>query len=212
MRVVGAATTGNRILHNSITANGDKGIRHDNNGNHLMPPPVMLAHDGTSVSGNVANLSITPPGSIIQVFTDPDNLDPEGDAFFGQAIVQSNGTWKANGVFQHPNITMTATHGGDGSTSEFGTGGAVAIGFQVSRTDNTSEETISPGANRVCYFETFAQSNQRRCSRQHDGIRCARNIAGFNERRHRAFVSRRRRGRNCHRHRFSPRRSSHVWR
>lgn len=149
VRVVGAATKGNRILYNSITANGDRGIRHENGGNNLMPPPVLLAHDGTSVSGNVADLGVTPAGSIVQVFSDPDNLDPEGDAFLGEAIVQANGNWKANGVLIHSIMTMTATHAVTGSTSEFGTGGAASIGFHVARTDNVPEETMSPGANRA---------------------------------------------------------------
>jgi len=150
VRVDGGGTVGNRILGNQITANGGKGIHLENGGNHLQPPPVFVDYDGSSVFGNVASLAVTPPGSIIQLFTDSDPVEPEGDAFFGQATVQSNGTWRAvrGGSWLLPTLSMTATHATNGSTSEFGTAVPVEneVDFEIARTDAASTGTARPGA------------------------------------------------------------------
>ncbi len=148
VRVVGGSTTGNRILYNQISGNLGKGIQHEAGGNNLQPPPVFLAFDGKSVSGNVASLAVTPPGSLIQLFTDPDAGDPEGDAFLGEATVGPTGHWRASllGSLRHPIITMTATHGGNGSTSEFGTGDTTLVGFSIERADSTPQSSIPAGA------------------------------------------------------------------
>ncbi len=151
VRVVGATTVGNRILYNQITANGGRGIAHENGGNHLMPPPVLLAYNGSVASGTVSNLAVTPPGSVVQIFCDPSSADPEGDAFLGQAVVQANGLWRATltGKRRHPVLTMTATHAGHGSTSEFGTGTPEAIGLRVARTDGETAASTVAGALRA---------------------------------------------------------------
>jgi hypothetical protein len=147
VRVDGVATIGNSILFNSITGNGDKGIAHSNGGNQLIPPPNFQAYDGLEVSGNV-ELARIPPGSVVQIFCDPDPTDPEGDVFLGQGIVGTDSIWRAvlNGPLLHPVITMTASHAVTGSTSEFGTSTATPIGFRIQRTDGQIEAGIAPGA------------------------------------------------------------------
>ncbi len=152
VRVVDPTTTGNRILNNEITANGGRGILHENGGNNLMPPPLLITSDGKSVSGTVASLAVTPPGSIIQVFTDPDAADPEGGAWVGSATVGANGLWRVVGTRRYPNLSMTATHAIDGSTSEFGTGTPDVIGLRVFRTDSQTESGIAPGVTRAAVF------------------------------------------------------------
>jgi hypothetical protein len=153
VHVMGTNTTGNRILNNSITGNFQQGILHENGGNHDQSPPVFLAFDGTTISGMVTNLADTPPGSLIQVFTDPDRVDPEGDAYFGEGLVRSNGTWSAKvvGKMRHPVLTMTATHAVDGSTSEFGWNVTVTnlIHFAVARTDAATSGSVGAGASNA---------------------------------------------------------------
>ncbi len=147
VRVVGGSTTGNRILYNQITSNGGLGIQHESGGNHSQPPPVFLAYDGKFITGNVADLGVTPPGSKVQLFTDPDAGDPEGDAFLGEGVVSSNGTWRVvPGSLIHPIITMTATHAVTGSTSEFGVGSTNVVGFSIARTDAATQGTVPAGA------------------------------------------------------------------
>ncbi len=148
VRVVGSSTVGNRILYNQISGNLGKGIQHEDGGNNLQPPPVFLAFDGKSVSGNVASLAVTPAGSRIQLFTDLDAGDPEGDAFLGEATVGPTGHWRASlvGSLRHPIITLTATHGGNGSTSEFATGDTTLVGFSLERADSTPQSSIHAGA------------------------------------------------------------------
>lgn len=148
VRVVGASTMGNRILYNQISGNSGLGIQHENGGNNLQPPPEFLAYDGRFILGNVASLVETPAGSTIQLFTDPDPADPEGDAFLGEGIVTTNGTWRVVpvGNLIHPVITMTATHATTGSTSQFGVGATNVVGFSVARTDAATQGTIPAGA------------------------------------------------------------------
>lgn len=147
VRVAGASTTGNRILYNQISGNGGPGIEHQDGGNHLQPPPEFLAYDGKVILGNVTSLAVTPAGSTIQLFTDPDAADPEGDAFVGEGVVTTNGTWRVVrlGNLIHPIITITATHGVTGSTSEFGIGSTNLVGFSVARTDVATQGTIAAG-------------------------------------------------------------------
>lgn len=154
VRVVGTNTVGNRILYNEITGNGNKGILHEIGGNTLQPPPTFIAFDGDSVFGTVASLAVTPPGSRIQIFADPDATDPEGDAYMGEGTVRTNGTWQATltGKLRHPILTMTATDGEDGSTSEFGTGGPTLIAFRIERTDSAIQGSLAAGVNDASAF------------------------------------------------------------
>jgi hypothetical protein len=155
VRVTGASTVGNRILYNSISANGDKGILHENGGNTLQPPPNSAAYDGKAISGAVASLAVTPAGSTIQLFCDPSGSDPEGDVFLGEGIVQANGTWRAvlTGSLLHSNLTATATDGGDGSTSEFGTGNlTLQLHFLVARTDAAASAAVPAGSSNAAVF------------------------------------------------------------
>lgn len=145
--VAGANSTGNSILNNDISANKLTGIAHLTGGNHLQPPPLQLAYDGFRLSGKVDNIANTPAGSVIQVFSDPDLLQPEGASFLGSAVVLPGGAWSASLILPPAFnvVTMTATHP-DGSTSEFGTAQAVELGFEIARSGTDAATTIPSGA------------------------------------------------------------------
>ncbi len=140
--VFGAGATGNRILSNSIYANGDLGIDLNNDGvtandtddsdngpNNLQNYPVLSsarkgAAGATTVRGT---LNSTPNGSFrVQFFSNPSGTD-EGKTLLGSEIVSTNGSGDASFVFSTKkevrvgqNITATAT-GSGGNTSEFST-------------------------------------------------------------------------------------------
>ncbi|MDX1953391.1 MAG: right-handed parallel beta-helix repeat-containing protein [Verrucomicrobiota bacterium] len=146
----GTGASGNSILNNDISENSNLGIDHINGGNRLMPSPLQLTYDGIRINGTVADLAITPPGSLIQLFSDPGPGIPEGAQFIGEARVRAGGTWSAPLIVNplYPHVTMTATHATEGSTSEFGSATAVEIGFSAGGTNNNGAVSISPGANQ----------------------------------------------------------------
>ena len=121
VHVTGAATTGNRILSNSIAFNTGDGIRLASGGNHLHPAPAVVRREGTILTGEVGSLAVTPAGSRIEAFNNDPGLVPEGERYIGYGEVEADGsftivTWAP----PDPNLTVTATHAVTGDTSEFG--------------------------------------------------------------------------------------------
>ncbi len=146
--VFGAGATGNSILNNSIYANAGLGIANVGGGNFEIPPPVQVTYDGTRIIGRVTDLAKTPVGSTIQVFSD---AGAQGYLLRGEATVVTGGSWEIPDLLPPlpplgSTLTMTATHGVDGSTSEFGTAAVTDIAFTVSRVGNETIVTSSPGA------------------------------------------------------------------
>jgi hypothetical protein len=119
--VTGPSTVNNRILSNSIVANGGLGIRHANAGNRNQPPPALLTLSEGFIRGHVASLASTPEGSMVEVFMNPTAPEPEGEVPFGRGFVQANGTFSIVYPFLPPAgvMTATATHVLTGDTSEF---------------------------------------------------------------------------------------------
>ena len=123
VRVDGAATNGNRILLNSITNNGGKGIAHNAGGNRLQPAPGVVHLEKGRVFGSV-NLASTPAGSRIEAFMNVIAPQPEGDIFLNSGTVRADGTFDFDANFLPAGsiITATATHAVTGDTSEFTVG------------------------------------------------------------------------------------------
>ena len=135
VEIDGASTTGNSILNNSITRNTMAGIRHTGGGNDNIPSPVAAVYDGSNITGSVDDLNAIPVGSIIQVFSDPDPVTPEGSAMLGETTVLTGGQWSIDGVGLpiFGTLSMTATDGVTGETSEFGRNIQLDIGLSVTR-------------------------------------------------------------------------------
>jgi hypothetical protein len=146
--VTGATTVGNSIINNVITANTTLGIDNNNGGNHLIPPPVQTTYDGSTMTGQVTDTAAVPPGSLIQIFSDPGPQNPEGAQIIGEGLVEAGGTWSIPvRAPLTPFITMTSTHAVDGSTSVFGTGTAFNVGFSVQGSGNSQNQAVPAGTN-----------------------------------------------------------------
>jgi hypothetical protein len=139
--VNGSINTGNRILGNSMFANGELGIDLGNNGdtandpldrdtgpNNLQNKPVLTfakVDDGTTMEGRLESAPSTKRKKktfTIQFFSNPQDED-EGKTFLGQKTVQTNRRGKVSFTFHSRlsagnNVTATATDS-RGDTSEF---------------------------------------------------------------------------------------------
>jgi hypothetical protein len=148
VNVIGATSTGNSILNNSITANVMAGIRHTSGGNNDQVPPIAAIYDGNNLTGTVPDLTAIPAGSRIEIFADGDVNNPEGAQFLGATTVKAGGQWSLNGIFRPllRTLTMTATHVTTGSTSPFGTDLQFDIALAVDRTGGTAQGAQSAPA------------------------------------------------------------------
>ncbi len=134
-----SGSRGNSLLHNSIYGNQQKGINLAPDGNDdLQPPPLSFVD--RSISGRVADLSKTPAGSRVQVFSD---LAGEGEVWVGETDVKPGGEWILNdpGPLPLGMITATITHPGTLSTSPFGSGFQLVSGFKLRRDGNAAPTT-----------------------------------------------------------------------
>lgn len=110
---------GNQLLNNIIHFNSTGPINLQNGGNRLLAAPEGV-FDGTQVTGVVDDLTITPAGSRVQVFSGFSPFD--ASQFLGEGSVQADGSF---GVFTgtpvfDPVVTLTITSSADDSTSELG--------------------------------------------------------------------------------------------
>lgn len=144
IHATGGGTIGNSILNNSIHANELGGIRNEGGGNEELEPPTEMSYTGSRVVGSVADISKTPAGSIVQVFSD---ADMQGEVMLGQTTVRAGGAWILNGPLPapHPNITATITSASTGSTSRFGVVDEIERTFTMARADGQapSQRTVS---------------------------------------------------------------------
>lgn len=141
--VDGAGTLGNKITNNSISNHSvndsapHPGIENINGGNAEVPPPQITSFDGFTVKGTVN----APDGSLVQIFTDPDD---EGYQLMAEATVSGGAFSAVAGLWVFPNICATVTHGND-NTSEFLCGvadpPAGLFGLDIRRVDNPSGNT-----------------------------------------------------------------------
>ncbi|MBI2947795.1 MAG: right-handed parallel beta-helix repeat-containing protein [Verrucomicrobia bacterium] len=150
VHVDGNLTVGNSILNNSITANVGQGILNSAGGNRQIQSPLgTLA--ANQVTQTVVNPAAIPAGSLIQVFSASDGLDPEGDEWIGEGTVQADGQWTVNINVPIPPgqpVTLTSTQPADGSTSEFGLVSRSDFegGFRLERTDDRATESVPSSA------------------------------------------------------------------
>ncbi|GEM_PF-1463562 len=144
VRVVGASTLGNTIKNNSIFQNTLGGILNASGGNNELAPPIDVTFGGNSVSGSIANLGTTPPGSIVQIFSDSDD---QGEILLGETTVRAGGGWSLAALPPIPlaNINVNVTSTADGSTSEF-TSVSVVRAFSLARTDGAA-----PGSRTISF-------------------------------------------------------------
>ena len=134
-----AATVGNTILGNSMSANGGLGI--DLGADGLTPNDAKDADEGANNLQNFPVLAHSPSGPgvldvtlnstphtafVVHFYTTQDNCDPgsrgQGAALIGSASVTSNDSGNVSFTFTGPieaNVTATATNAGTGDTSEF---------------------------------------------------------------------------------------------
>ena len=102
VQVNGAATTGNAVRRNSIHANGGLEINNVAGGNLELPPPILLASDGTSATG------IACPNCAVDIFS---------DAAVDARVYEGSTTAAADGAFNFskavplvgPQLTATNT-------------------------------------------------------------------------------------------------------
>ncbi len=173
-----SAATGNRILSNSIYANGDSdselGIDLGPTGvtpndpddpdagpNNLQNFPVLTSATNSAATTNVqGNLNSTPNQTFtLQFFSNPSGN--EGKTFVGQRSVTTNANGNDSFTFTFPvlvasgqTVTATATDA-QGNTSEFSAPKTVADGIApaVSRAVPAENATrISPAANVLAFF------------------------------------------------------------
>lgn len=144
--VSGAASLGNSISNNSIFNNGQDGIHNELGGNHELAPPTNVTFGVSAVTGDAADLSATPPGSIVQVFSDTAD---QGQVFLGETTVRAGGGWSLAALppmpYSHLNVNITSST--DGSSSEF-TSVSWIRAFALARSDGQapSPRAISFGA------------------------------------------------------------------
>jgi parallel beta-helix repeat protein len=148
VRVTGAGTVGNSILYNSISLHSaGLGIENVAGGNSELPPPIITAFDGTTVTG-IVNANSVPDGSLVQIFSD--NAD-EGQNFLSEAVVAGGAFQARIGLSALPKLNATVTHAISGSTSEFApvtTTNLIGPGLEVLRvTDEPVERAIAVPAN-----------------------------------------------------------------
>ncbi len=153
VHIEGVGATGNSILHNSIYSNVGKGI-FLNNSNNSIPPPIMATLTDSTITGVITDIAVVPAGSIIQVFNDSGN---QGEIFLGETLVKPGGTWIITSLPPAllDNITMTATHATNGSTSEFGNDAVNQRSFTLTRTNgsNPTNQTVTTiGSNLPVHF------------------------------------------------------------
>jgi hypothetical protein len=110
--VDGAGTISNTITQNSIHTNGDLGIDLTDDGNDLLPAPIISSTTCVSVVGSTL---IT---TTVELFTGPDD---EGMTYLTTVSPDGSGTWSASGfIADDMYLTATATDVA-GNTSEFST-------------------------------------------------------------------------------------------
>ncbi len=114
--VEGAATLSNTISGNSISRNLGKGIALISGGNANLPAPVITK--STWSAENIWGTAEAPDGSIVEVFSDPDD---EGLQRIGRGTVYRN-TFQAAGYLKDDgSLKLHATvTDPQGNTSEFG--------------------------------------------------------------------------------------------
>ena len=110
VHVDGSNTDDNTITHNSIHSNGDLGIDLTNDGNDLLPAPVISSTTCTSVVGS------TLVTTTVELFIGPDD---EGKTYLTTVSPDGSGNWSASGFLaDDAYLTATATDV-NGNTSEF---------------------------------------------------------------------------------------------
>jgi hypothetical protein len=119
VEVSGGRTAGDAVLGNSHIANRRRGIALRRGANNQARPPavnvVTSSGGSTTISGSVG-----PPGDHrIQIFANPNCLDPQGKRFLG-SVVTSHANWSLMVPKPAPGAGVTATSTDlHGNTSEF---------------------------------------------------------------------------------------------
>jgi parallel beta-helix repeat protein len=109
--VKAVSSTRNRISQNSITGNGQAGIRLDLDAQEGIQQPIISAIQGTQVSGTAQ------PGATVEIYTDPAG---EGQTPHGTAVANGSGQWTFTlpGGVNPAEVTALAMDA-SGNTSEF---------------------------------------------------------------------------------------------
>jgi parallel beta-helix repeat protein len=105
------AGVSNTIRRNAIYSHPGRGIWLDEEGNNLLPAPIIASVALTSVSGTTCS------GCTVEVFSDAED---EGRVYEGSTVADSTGYWLLNTdhYLSGPHATATATDQ-NGNTSEF---------------------------------------------------------------------------------------------
>jgi titin len=114
--VEGAAARGNVVTHNSIYANGGRGIQLEGGANNNMPKPGIINMTLTGGAVNLVGKACVV--CTVEVFVNHDN-DGEGESYLGTTVADGGGLFTITvGSLFHVYLTVTNTRAGDG-TSEF---------------------------------------------------------------------------------------------
>jgi len=106
----GLETNGNTVTRNSITRNGDKGIRLNEGANNNISPPSINEFDGEVLRGN------TIPNATVEIFAD---VFDEGAEYLGTVQSDNDGNFEFGGPFPEESFYNATVTDGDGNTSEF---------------------------------------------------------------------------------------------
>jgi parallel beta-helix repeat protein len=110
--VKAASSARNRISQNSITGNGQAGIRLDTDAQGGIQPPVISAIQANGTASGTAQ-----PNATVELYSDPAG---EGETYYGAAIANGSGQWSFTlpGDAVPARVTALAIDG-NGNTSEF---------------------------------------------------------------------------------------------
>lgn len=103
---------GNTILSNGISANSGNGIELSGGANPSAPKqvPSFEYTEGGGVSSTPGSQLL--PGTIIQLFSNPEGGQTQGSSFLGEAEVNSEGQWSIPAILPRKSkgLSMTLTH------------------------------------------------------------------------------------------------------
>ncbi|HEX30106.1 TPA: hypothetical protein ENG04_08505, partial [Candidatus Poribacteria bacterium] len=144
--VSGPSTVNNAIISNIITDNTGKGIRLENGGNRMIPPPIITSVSPHIISGTVDEN--TPKDSHVEVYADDED---EGAELLGSSSIRRGEFSVSADVPQGKKYHAILVHP-NGDTSEFGP--AYPLIRRVSRfvftsTRDRNEEIYMKSGNRL---------------------------------------------------------------